>query len=315
MVDQRALTEALRRQAGVVSAPQLAAFGVSSAVVARRVAAGRLFRVRYRVYAVSPYLDIWGRRWAALLSLSGESVLSHWSAAALHGLVPEPAGAPHVTLVGIGRRRVAGINVHRTREWRPRDVVRVRGLRVTGVERTILDIAPRSSERVVRRVIREAEFLGLLPAGAMALALQNRPGSPGVRAVRHADPASRPSALRLTPIEDDLARLIAGLPTPPPTTQFPLVGQNARYRADFAWPALRLLVEADSRVAHARPSSFEADRARDADLAATGWLTLRFTTAQIRDAPGEVEDRIVRTAMSRGWEAGEPRHPARPGQR
>lgn len=301
-MDQPAITRILRRQAGVISAPQLAACGVSSAVVARRVAAGRLFRVRYRVYAVSPYLDVWGRRWAAVLSVSGEPVLSHWSAAALHGLVPEPAGALHVTLAGLGRRRVAALRIHRTRAWRPRDVVRVRGLRVTGVERTILDIAPQSPQHVLRRVIREAEFLGLLPAGAMQAALQDRRGRSGVRAIRRADPSSRASDLHQTPIEDDLARLVARLPVPSPTTQFELGGQNGRYRADFAWPAFRLLVEADGRAAHARPSSFEADRARDADLAATGWLTLRFTAAQIRDAPGDVGDRIVRTAMLRGWD-------------
>jgi Superfamily I DNA and RNA helicases len=58
------------------------------------------------------------------------------------------------------------------------------------------------------------------------------------------------------------------------------------YRADFAFPERRLVVEADGRGWH----DVERDRGRDQRLAKRGWQTMRFSGAQIfRDAPACAE--------------------------
>lgn len=43
------------------------------------------------------------------------------------------------------------------------------------------------------------------------------------------------------------------------------------------WPAIRLIVELDSRSAHLTTSRFDADRERDRLLAIAGWTVIRVT--------------------------------------
>jgi hypothetical protein len=291
------------RQGGVVSAAQLKDCGLSGSGIAYRVSTHRLFAVRRGVYALAPIVDAQGRRWAAILAVDpARAVLSHWSAAELHGFSATPRGGFDVTLPGTGGRRVCGLRMHRARSLRDDDVVVVQGLPVTSPSRTILDLAARADDATVRRLIREAEFVGCLKTGALMSAVRGRGGHAGVARVRRVDPATREADLAQTPLEDDLAALLARLPLPPPVAQYPVTTSfGERYRVDFAWPQWRLAVEADGRSAHARSSAWESDRARDADLSADGWLTMRFTRLQVLGESSRVGDRVIRTALRRGW--------------
>jgi very-short-patch-repair endonuclease len=180
--------------------------------------------------------------------------------------------------------------------------VAVRGLRVTSAERTILDVACQASDDVVRRLIREAEFVGALRAGALAAAVEGRSGHPGVGRIRRVDPHTVEAALRQTPLEDELEALIRTTPLPAPERQLRLAGVlGGHFRADFAWPQFRLIAEADGRDAHARASALETDRRRDADLAATGWTTMRFTRTQVVVTPDDVRRQLTAAASCRGW--------------
>ncbi len=46
---------------------------------------------------------------------------------------------------------------------------------------------------------------------------------------------------------------------------------------DFAWPRIRLAVEADGWETHGTRTAFQRDRRRSAALALAGWTVLRFT--------------------------------------
>lgn len=52
-----------------------------------------------------------------------------------------------------------------------------------------------------------------------------------------------------------------------------------KYRADFAIPLFRLIIEADGKEFHEK--NFQADRLRDRELLAQGWTTVRFTGSEI----------------------------------
>lgn len=76
----------------------------------------------------------------------------------------------------------------------------------------------------------------------------------------------------------------ADLPTPEREYRF---APRRKYRADFAWPDRRLLVEVEggtySRGRHVRPEGYAED-ARKYNLAALqGWRVLRFTGEMVRD--------------------------------
>jgi DNA helicase II / ATP-dependent DNA helicase PcrA len=82
----------------------------------------------------------------------------------------------------------------------------------------------------------------------------------------------------LTPIESWLLQAMRN-ESLTPQAQFGI----GRYRADFAFPSHRLIVEADGRDWH----DAQRDAARDVHLEQLGWSTIRFTGSEIyRDPPG-----------------------------
>src|SRR3546814_9697878 len=69
---------------------------------------------------------------------------------------------------------------------------------------------------------------------------------------------------------------------PPIAWQAPFPGrQPGARRVDGLVESWRLVVEADGRAWHERVRDFERDRRRDAEVAAAGLQTLRFTWHQI----------------------------------
>jgi very-short-patch-repair endonuclease len=71
------------------------------------------------------------------------------------------------------------------------------------------------------------------------------------------------------------------------------------YEIDFLWPDRALAVEIDGFAFHADRIAFEADRRRDAELAARGTQVLRFTWRQITEEPEATLVRLVRALAAR----------------
>ncbi len=102
---------------------------------------------------------------AAVLACGGDAVLSHRSAAELHGLRATDRSRIEVTLPGRVRRHRAGIQVHRSTTLTAADVTTVDGIPVTTVARTIADLADVLRERGVERALEQAASLGVLDGG------------------------------------------------------------------------------------------------------------------------------------------------------
>lgn len=150
-------------QHGVVTAKQLAAVGVGRSAISERARAGRLHRVHQKVYAVGHRgLSLHGRWMAAVLACGEGAVLSHVSAAVLWKLLRPIDGPVHVSIpTQQGRRSRKGIRLHRCPSLGPSLVTRREGIPVTSVLRTIDDLHGSVPPRLVRRAIRQAEFMGL----------------------------------------------------------------------------------------------------------------------------------------------------------
>ncbi len=83
-----------------------------------------------------------------------------------------------------------------------------------------------------------------------------------------------------------LLRDIRAVGLPDPVREFPFAHPR-KYRADFAWPDARLLVEVEggaySQGRHTRGAGYTED-CRKYDLAVLlGWRVLRFTGEMVRD--------------------------------
>jgi very-short-patch-repair endonuclease len=273
------------RQYGVVGRRQLIALGVGEDAIERRVRAGRLHLLHRGVYAVGhTVLKIEGRWMAATLATAG--VLSHASAAAAWDLRPLTSGAIHVT-VEANRRRLAGLRIHRSRTLGPHDTTTHRGIPITTPARTIIDLASSLRGRPLEQTLDRAEHRHLIDFSE----LRHRPIPPSLRAVLSLYTAGTTETR--SDLEERFLQLCDDHGIPRPQTNVTIED----HEVDFVWRHERLIVEVDGYAYHRSPSSFEADRERDATLTAAGWRVLRFTWAQVTRRPGWVA-RAVFSALS-----------------
>lgn len=99
-------------QSGVISRRQLLDAGLTSQMIATRLERGRwqqLYRGVYAVFTGPAPRGSW--LWAAVLRAGPGAVLSHLTAAELHGLLDDPAGAIFVTVPSTRRVKTPGIVV------------------------------------------------------------------------------------------------------------------------------------------------------------------------------------------------------------
>lgn len=277
----RALARLAARQCGIVGARQLRELGLGQPAIRARVRAGRLFEVLPRVYSLSPAVTEDGLRAAALLACSGWAALGSWSAAELLAMADRPAG-PHHVMSTRGPRSIPGrLVVHRVRAQIP--VRHVRGFPVTEPGRVLLDLAVRAGEDVVEDAVGQALHRRLLREDDLLVLPARYPGHPGLAAVRAVSPAAARRRRTESPLEREVRAVLDALPISPFVCQHRVCGASGKpYRADFAWPELGVILEADGRSVHARLEALEADHARDADLTAAGVQTVRVTRRQLR---------------------------------
>jgi very-short-patch-repair endonuclease len=263
------------RQHGVVSVAQLAAVGLTADAIRRRAESGRLHRVHRGVYAVG-HRDVSpeGRWMAAVLALGEGAALSHRSAAALWGLVRPTAGPADVTVPDIGgRRRRRGLRVHRSRTLSATLVTRRRGIPVTTPDRTIADLRSLLSKRQLERAIAQAERMGL--------------------------PIEERRGLTHEPTRSELERRFLRLCR---RHRLPLPEVNVQvgpFEVDLLWRERRLVIELDGYATHGLRSAFEADRARDVQLALLGYEVMRFTYRQVTEDPAAIAA-TIRALLAKG---------------
>jgi very-short-patch-repair endonuclease len=292
-----ALAELAARQHGVVTAGQLRALGLGARGVSHRVARGRLHRVHRGVYAVGhPLLTPDGRRMAAVLACGEGAVLSHRSAAAAWGVRPTDRADHEVSTMRRGPGSRPGIDVHRVRVLAPADTAVVRGVPITSVARTLVDLAGVLAPHALDRAVHQAEVLRLLDARAVHDAMDRVPKRRGIATLRAA--LARPSAgVTRSRLEERFLALRdrAGLPRPRLNAHLPL--GDRLVEVDALWRRERVVVELDGAAVHRTARAFEEDRRRDAALAALDHLVVRLTWRRLGAEPNAVL-RELRTILA-----------------
>jgi hypothetical protein len=271
------LAELAERQFGVVSVAQLRGLGLGERGVRHRVQVGRLRRLYRGVYAVGHgVLRREGRWMAAVLACGEGAALSHVSAAVHWELLASSAVLIDVTAPR-GRHGGAGIRLHRSRSLNARYATTHRGIPVTTIPRTLLDLAATVTPQRLERAIAQAERLRLYDHRAIndVIARSNGHRGTGALAEATARPDPKWSANDFEAWFLELVRE-AGLPEPEVNATL-TAPDHPRLVPDFCWPAHRLIVETDGWETHRTRAAFEQDRRRDAALQADGWRVMRFT--------------------------------------
>ncbi len=264
-------------QYGVVAHAQLVERGLTRREIGGRAAAGRLQRLHRGVYAVGHrVLRVEGYWMAAVLACGEGAALSHQTAPAVWDLRRVGSGPIHVTVPGDpGRKKRDGIRVHRSVTLTERDVTRVRGLPVTTVARTIIDLSRTLNPDELEELVHRADDRGLVDFRDLRAAR-----SPSLQAVlRTFETAPTRSAL-----ERRFLRLCREHGVERPEVNVLIEG----YLVDFVWRDRKLIVEVDGYEHHRSRRKFESDRERDVVLSTRGWRTRRFTWWQLEEKPGWV---------------------------
>ena len=299
------LDKLARRQHGVVERSQT---GMSSSAWQRATANGQLIALHRCVARLPGTADTPQQQMmAAVLAAGPGAIVSHRSAAFLHGMIPQRP--PIVDLVlpmsrtkrstqrAASVRGLADVIAHRPSDLDRLAPHRIDGIACTNALRTLLDLGAEAPDLVPGAVGHALTTkLASLDAIATCLLEHGRPGRAGVGALRRALDEwtidAKPADSVLEPI---MHRLVANYGLPP--VEFhPIVGGR---EVDFRVIGTPIVIECDGWSYHGRKrEQFERDRDNDAEFAAHGWIVLRFTYRAITTRPGRVAGQI-RAAIDR----------------
>nr|NLI48884.1 type IV toxin-antitoxin system AbiEi family antitoxin domain-containing protein [Propionibacterium sp.] len=290
---------------------QLIERGWTDQTLRRAKATGELVQVRRGCYAPPPIgLDDRAQHLqlvrATLPGLHPDAVVSHASAAALHGLPLQAGwlGRVRVTRTdgGHGRRRgpVHLVNAPLDAE----EVVELDGVRVTSLARTAADLARElpfewgviTCDAALAAGLSRAELMDAVARG------RRRTGSPRARCcAEFADGRSESPAESLSRVQFDRM----GIPAPELQYEIRHLGSFIA-RCDFAWPAQRLVGECDGRGKYGAllasgdtpEDAIMREKRREEQIRQAGWWVVRWGWAEARD--GYRLATLVRGALEQG---------------
>jgi very-short-patch-repair endonuclease len=262
-----AIAEVAAAQDGLVTYRQALAAGTSPASFRREVSFGRLAPVRRGVYRVAalapgPLHDI-----RAVTLAAPKLIASHYSAAALWGLM-EPRRPVHCIIDPSKLARLTGVVVHQIAlSGDERNLAH--GIPCTSPARTIVDLASALAPDWVERLLHDAVMRNLCEYNEIA-ALAERRHSAIVRAMLDGGGGA-------TPIELQWSRLLRGAGLPEAVRQHQVVIRERVFVLDFAWPRAHVALEVDGFAAHRTRAAFDRDRAKAIALRSAGWEVVAVT--------------------------------------
>jgi very-short-patch-repair endonuclease len=264
------------RSHGVVTRVVLLDAGVSAHEIRRRVRSGALLREYAGVYRVghrAPSVE--ARYLAAVLACGEEAFLSGAAAAFLFGILKGKPPQPEVT--GRKVKRIPGVKTHRSRRI---EATVWKGIPVTTVARTLVDLAATLSFDGLSRACHEAEVrFGARPEQVEAVLRPNAKGAHNLRRIIHGE-----APITLSRLEKRFLRLLEAANLPLPRTNKPA----GAHRVDCRWPDRRLTVELDSYTYHRSRYAWEQDRKRDREARARGDEHRRYTWGDVFEDPAAV---------------------------
>lgn len=283
-------------QCGAFSLRQLIACGGDYKLARRRCASGAWQRGPGVILQLPGFPATFRQRlWWAVLIAGHDAVVSHWSAATLHGLTGFPPTRFTLTVPHGRHRRNPVARVFQTTA--PARPVVLFGLPVTPPARTLVDcsrlVGPMRLGAAVDDADADGRFLPLLQQEFLSLAASGRNGISTMRAVLDVRSADGFVPARAT-LERRLDTVLARLPVTF-EKEAPLPGREwSSARVDRLCRSPRpLVVEGDGRRWHARVADFPRDAQRRRDSLAAGFPTVDYTYDQLADA-GVVEAELRR---------------------
>jgi hypothetical protein len=299
----RRLGDLAADQHGVFTRCEARALGVSDRSIDSRTEAGRYTRIEPGVYRIAGAPETLMQQIAAVAaSFPALAAVSHQTAAELWGMTSRGIRTIEIVTTRWDRVRRDGVAVHESLDLIPADVVDRHGVAITSPVRTVVDLGA-SNRWVVESALeagirRDLFTLSDVEAFVARVARRGRRGvgviRPLIEARREWDDATE------SVLEDRFRRLMvdAGIANPQPQYVVRDSAGSFVLRADFAYPAARVLIELDSEAHHLDRLTFRRDRSKQNRATMLGWVVLRYTWWDVVEQPGRVCSE-VRNAIGR----------------
>jgi predicted transcriptional regulator of viral defense system len=254
----------------VITTAQLNAAGLSASGVAKRVEARRLHPLYRGVYAVGHNrLSQEAKYLAAVLAAGNGAALSHESAARHWQIWRRKADGIDV-ITPAQRRSRPGVTVHRCRDLSADDVTVYRGIPITTVARTLVDLASVLTAAQLANVIHEAGYRKRFSVERTREAVKRARGRDVANLHAALQAHASGSAGTRSDLEDQFLARVKSQPR---------VNERVEgIEVDFYWPDQNLVVEIDG-PGHERPRTRAEDARRDRALEAAGLKVVRIPSA------------------------------------
>ena len=262
------------------------------------VASDLVQRVQQGALLASPLQPTWEDRMAAAALSTPGALVSHTSAARLHGLDGVKTSMLEITIpYGLGGDPRDGVTVHRSR--RLLEAAEVGGIPVVTVEQTLLDIAG----------VRAVPASDLLKAVASAVRKRQTTivrlesfletcgrGVGGTRRLRVATARYQDgSPVPGSDGEVAMFEYFAAYGIELPKRQFEItLPSGLHIYLDFAWDLRWKTIEFDGLESRASPTAHDQELERQNAIWELGWELRRFSPIALRQRPKETYRQIVR---------------------
>jgi hypothetical protein len=267
---------------GVVTRRELLRAGVSEAGIKRRVGKGLLIPQYPGVYRVGHTAQSAEATYMAAVKACGAGAVLRGRAAAYHLGILKCRRPPPPEVMCRTERRIEGIETKRSRGIDARDVTTHRGIRVTTVPRTLVDLAPVLAEDELARVCHEAGVRYRTTPRHVKAVLARRPNAPGARGLWRV--LTGETKVSLSRLEEGFLDLIQRAGLPPPETNR-VAGTQ---RVDCRWPKHRVTVELDGYAFHNSRHSWEQGHRRARAARKRGDEFRRYTWHDVFEDPRDM---------------------------
>ena len=301
MQAERRLDTIASHQYGVFTRDQAVKAGLSKSTIQTKLENGTWVRLAPATYAMHSAPAKWERQLAAAVLSHPGSIVGGGSAALLHELPGFSKGRPTIVIPQGSNARSPIGRVMRSHRFEQIERTRIRGFEVSSEAETILQVARDLSSDDVERLVDFALARRTVRIEELARVADASSGVPGVTKLRPV--VNYRSAHAYQPPTSELERLLYRLldhpDLPPYQRQAPLHFKRTAATVDAFIPAWKTIVEGDGRRWHQRQADMAADRRRDNEAIAAGFVIVRLMWADLRDRPADCLDVLIRTGAVR----------------
>jgi len=276
-----------KHQHGLVSWTQLQQLRVTRDQIRRRVRTGQWVRELPGVWRMSWAEPTWMQRvWCASLWAGPGACLSHRTAAQLWDL--DGVKLDKVEISGETRKRKPGdwLVFHWTAPI-TKQMRRIRqGVPITSPARTLVDLAGVCREEALERAVEHAFRRGISSVNEVHQAVRrlSTPSKPGSRCLTRLLDRGVFSPEMHSELERQALRMFRRFGLPDPIWQYEVTADDLVLGfVDFAWPKVKVIVEAEGFQFHSGREAWENDIDRYNAITLQGWKVLRLTNADLHD--------------------------------